>query len=644
MIEKDLRYWQDKFATAQDDYGEDSDRILADWAQYTGDTVNYDFESGRNCHCMRNLTFELIESQIDTSVPMPKVTAPVGDERKKHNAKVIEAMLKDFMKRIPAEEINDNDERMCKIFGSSFALIYWDDVNNRPGIRSLHSKQVIPQSGVKLLSDMDYVFVTYAQTKRTIKQLYDVDLDEYEMDDVVDTPDDIDVQKNPEELIEQVVVYYRNDKNGIGMFAWAGNTVLVDIEDYGRRSNKVCKKCGKSYVAAVDGVCPCGSREFVEKEEEFEILPDDIMLSDGETVIDGMQDATDEDGEVILNEQTVAVRGIDGEVRKTTYEVPMKEPTKIPFYEPKSYPILVRKNISSFDSFLGDGDCEQIRDLQIAHNRLSTKMQEKMLKGGSILTIPKDLKIETSDKELKIVRVDRADQMSMISAVSLQPSVQQDYQMLIKYYDDAKSTLGITDSYQGKPDNTANSGTAKQAAIQQASGRLLSKIKMKNAYYEKLYRAVFEYMLAYSDDTIEYMGQNEQGQEQSLVFNRYNFLEKGEDGKYYYDDDYIFEIDNAAALTSDRQTMWQEIRINYQSGIYGQPGTPEALTEFWKAMDIYDYPLAPGMVSKYEQMQQQQQQMQQQMAQQQMAQTPNVQPEIDAVNQFLGGMNNGRNV
>ena len=61
-------------------------------------------------------------------------------------------------------------------------------------------------------------------------------------------------------------------------------------------------------------------------------------------------------------------------------------------------------------------------------------------------------------------------------------------------------------------------------------------------------------------------------------------------------------------------------------------------------MDIYDYPLAPGMVSKYEQMQQQQQQMQQQMAQQQMAQTPNVQPEIDAVNQFLGGMNNGRNV
>lgn len=628
---------------AQDDYSEDSDRIVTDWAQYTGDTVNYDSESGRTCSCMRNMTFELIESQIDTSIPMPKVTAPTGNERKKHNAKVVEAMLKDFVKRIPAEEINDNDERMCKIFGSSFALIYWDDVNNRPGIRSLHPKQVIPQSGVKLLSDMDYVFVTYAQTKRSIKQLYDIDLDKNEMDEVSDTPDDIDVQKNPEELIEQVVVYYRNNKNGIGMFAWAGNTVLVDIEDYGRRSNKICEKCGKPYVAAVDGVCPCGSRKFVEKKEEFEVLPDDILLSDGQTVIKGMQDALDADGEPILNEQTIAVTGIDGQVKQTTYQVPRKEPTMIPFYAPKFYPVLIRKNISTYNSFLGDGDCEQIRDLQIAHNRLSTKLQEKMLKGGSILTIPKNLKIETSDKELKVVRIESPDQMNMISAVSLQPSVQQDYQMLMKYYDDAKSTLGITDSYQGKPDHTANSGTAKQAAIQQTGGRLLSKIKMKNAYYENLYRAVFEYMLAYSDDTVEYVGQNEQGQEQTLVFNRYNFLEKGEDGRYYYDDDYIFEIDNSAPLTSDRQTMWQEIRINYQSGIYGQPGTPEALTEFWRAMDAYDYPLATGMVTKYEQLQQQAQQMQQQTQQQQMQQLLE-QPssQVDAVNQFIGGIENGK--
>ena len=105
------------------------------------------------------------------------------------------------------------------------------------------------------------------------------------------------------------------------------------------------------------------------------------------------------------------------------------------------------------------------------------------MKGGSVLTLPKGVKIETSDREGKVVYLSSAAQKQMIDAFSLQPSVQQDLQMLQKYYEDARSTLGITDSYQGKKDATAMSGTAKQAQIAQAQGRLECKHAMKEQSY-----------------------------------------------------------------------------------------------------------------------------------------------------------------
>lgn len=598
----DLRLWQDRFSRCQDDYADQTAKIDQAWAQYEGDVRLYDENGvrGADCTLMRNFTFELIESQIDTSIPLPKVTAPSNNSRKKHNAKVIEAMLKDYMKRVKAEEMNDRDERICKVFGAAFTLIFWDEgeAQGRPTLKSLHPKQVIPQSGIRSLDDMDYVFVTYMQTKRRLKTLYDVDLDENETDDVVDTPDDAAVQKNPEELIEQISAYYRNDDGGIGLFSWAGNTVLADMDSFNARSERVCKRCGKSMRGKR---CECGSTDFRDRTQDYEQLPDDILLSDGKTVIPGMQSAVDDDGNPIMNEHEVTVTDTVGKPVTSKYAAPRKEPTRVPYYVPKSFPILIRKNISGYNSFLGDGDTEKIRSLQIAHNKLATKLQEKLLKGGSVLTMHRDLKVETSDRELKVVRFDKPDQISGLGALNLQPDVSQDFNMLNKYYEDAKSTLGITDSYQGKQDATAQSGVARQAAIQQAAGRLQSKIKMKNAYYENLYRTLFQYMLAYADDTRVYRGQNEDGAEQELVFNRYNFLEQADDGTYYYDDDYLFEIDSAAALTSDRQTMWQEIRTNYQSGVYGQPGTPDALLEFWRTMDAFDYPLATGMVTRFEQ-------------------------------------------
>ena len=216
-----------------------------------------------------------------------------------------------------------------------------------------------------------------------------------------------------------------------------------------------------------------------------------------------------------------------------------------------------------------------------------------MLKGGSVLTLPKGVKIETSDREDKLVYLDSPAQKSLIDAISLQPSIQQDYQMLLKYYDDAKSTLGITDSFQGKQDRTALSGTAKQFSANRSAGRLESKIKMKQAAYAELFEAIFQYMLAYADEPRVYASIDEKtGEQTELIFSRYDFLEQDEDGNWYYDDDYIFEIDSTSSILSDRQAMWTEVRTSFQSGVFGSPSEYTTLLIYWKQMELLDYPNA----------------------------------------------------
>ena len=68
--------------------------------------------------------------------------------------------------------------------------------------------------------------------------------------------------------------------------------------------------------------------------------------------------------------------------------------------------------------------------------------------------------------------MNNAQEASLISVKNMQADISLDRIMIAENYDWAKSTLGITDSYQGKYDASADSGTAKQYAINQAAGRL----------------------------------------------------------------------------------------------------------------------------------------------------------------------------
>ena len=183
--------------------------------------------------------------------------------------------------------------------------------------------------------------------------------------------------------------------------------------------------------------------------------------------------------------------------------------------------------------------------------------------------------------------------------------------MVNKAYEDARSTLGITDSFQGQYDSSAQSGKAKQLQIQQAAGRLDSKRQMKNAAYAGIDRIIFEYLLAFADEPRPAAYKDAMGRMQNVDFNRYDFVARDEAGNWYYNDGFLFSCDATADINSQRELIWQENRLNFQQGAYGNPALPQTLLMFWLNMERAHYPLAHDQVERLREEVARQQQIQQ---------------------------------
>lgn len=597
-----LWLWRERFEKAAAAYADDVAGIERRNAVYAGTTTVYDSNGSptkEKAVYGRNLTFELIETQIDTSIPAPKVIAPTDDPKKQTRARMLEAFLNAWRKVVDLTKINDLDERVAKIHGSTFPVVFWDN-NIRtesycglPNVRLLHPDDIVPQAGLSDIADMDYIFVKYTDTKTNIEKKYGVTLDEDDTTSEGYGTVGSAAQDNPEETIVQITAYYRNDDGKLGIFSWAADTVLEDVESYYVRQGKVCKKCGKPEYEAKDGECPCGCREFERQKEDFELIEAPVLLSDGSR-IEAQTPVFDAEGNP--ETETVDVGGVPIEKTKTV-------PTKIKYYVPDLMPVINRKNVSVYGRFLGDNDIDVIYPQQKAYNILLTNIMTRLVKGGSVLTLPKGVKVETSDKEMKVVYLDSAAQASLINAVPLEPSIQQQLAMLDIIYRDAQSTLGVTDSFQGKQDSTATSGTAKQASISQAAGRFSSKRENKKSAYIRIYTAVFQLMLAFADEGMEVRGDDGNGGQKTYHFSRYDFLDIDPvTGEYVYDDDYIIDIDSTAAYTNDRQAMWTEIRNNFASGAYGNPQDPSTLALYWDSLSEQGYPGAKKIADRFMQL------------------------------------------
>ena len=526
--------------------------------------------SGKKSINVRNITYELIETQVDSSIPYPKVI-PIHEEDEEQ-AKVIEMALQNVIREIKLEKINDVSERVVPVQGGDFMHVEWDNTKGYHctlggiSISERHPKNVIPQPGVTEIKDMDYIFVEVAQTKEFAKRKYGVDVSDAQSTDMEGK------ETVNSDIVTVIICYYRNENGNIGMFTWCEDYVLVDYEDYQARRLERCVECGR---VKVGDVCECGSKKFKEVEEEYEEITESITLLDGTIVnpIAGTREIEDENGNIMV----------------------IEEKTKIPYYKPKDIPIILRRNVSKYGKLLGVSDVAVIEDQQDAVKKIGSKMQEKILKGGSIVTLPNGAKITTDDREMKIVRVKNPSEANLIDVKNIQGDVSQDRIMLETNYDWARSSLGITDSYQGKYDSSAQSGTAKQFSINQAAGRLESKRVMKNIAYADLYEMIFKHLLAYADQPIPLSNKNNKGTYNFTHFNRYDFLKRDAAGEYYWNDEFLFETDPTSTIMMNREALWQQIDLKYQAGAFGPIGEDRTLLTFWTFMEKNDYPNSAEM-------------------------------------------------
>jgi hypothetical protein len=633
-----LLEFKDRYQEALSAYGGTRDKFDDRWQQYKGTKQIKDKYGNlvKDADIVWNFTYELIESQVDSFIPPPKVKPQRVNEKTLELASIIEDMCRNEIDRMPMEYINDEDERVVKVMGGDLFLIEWDnamsthDTVGALSLRLINAKQFIPQKGVVALTYMDHIFITFEDTKVRIKERYNKDVELESVDgQTTDTTD-------KEDMVTQVICYYM--KNGrLGCFSWAGDTVLIDDADYEARKDKICSHCGKTKPLG-ENQCVCGSKEWERRPLDSETLTEDIARTDG-SVIPSMDWAM-QDGKPLLedyerqeidmqtglpvydyvfNEQMMPV---GEQPRMVTDQRPYKVPTQIPYYTPKKFPICLRKNVSVYGEVMGDSDCDVIKDFQVATNKLLSKVNKKAINAGSVLAVPAELNYTPSDEDVKPILITDPSQINMLKSITLDYNITQDLDTIERYYQMAKSSLGITDTFQGKPDPTASSGTAKSIQLAQAAGRQKSKRVMKNAVYADIYEMMFKFMLAYADEPRVYISTDQNGKPVEKVFNRYDFLEQDEYGNWYYNDEFLFSVDEAGATYSDRNFILEDIRTDFGNGAFGNSADPSTLLLYWKEKEVLNYPNAKRMVQYFENKVNEAQQQAQQMQQQQTQQAP----------------------
>lgn len=554
---------------------------------------------------VRNITYELIESQITSYVPSPCVTARKWSEQNERCARSAEKMLVSKRNELPFEEMNDQDERFAPIYGGSVWLVEWDDsietVSSTGDIKisCLAPHRFTGQPNIYRIDDMEYLFIRFDTTKDDIERKYGVTpavAEEAEKAPDSDSTED-------DNTATLYVCYYRDDDGNVCEYVWSGTTELSDVRDFYARKRRICEKCGER-----ENVCECKKPKFTLENSEYEELDEDVRLSDG-TVLPAMSIKMENGAPVTRTEQRQALdeSGMpifdeDGSgialPRMVAVQVPELEPTKIPFYKPKSFPIVIRKNTSEEDSLFGQSDCEFIRPQQMAINKLESRIMQKEMKAGVMPYIPNDAEIDLDNTVFDRVLKLNPEHKGLYGVMDMQVDVSRDAGAAERHYDHAKRILGISDSFQGQYDSSAQSGKAKQMQIQQAQGRLDSKRRMKNAAYAQIDRVIFEYYLAYADEPRPAAFKDAQGRWHNADFNRYDFIRRDEDGKYYYDDEYLFSTDTTVDLENAREFIWQENRQNFQMGAYGNPALPQTQLIFWQNMERAHYPFARDNVER----------------------------------------------
>lgn len=535
---------------------------------------------------VRNICAELIEAQITSNIPQPKVSAL----RKKNEAlaQLIEDLIRNKLNVLPMESINDQMERTVPIQGGAFEYLQWDSkrrsrtTNGDSVVSYRHPKQVIPQEGITSdIEDMDHITLRIPQTAKSILREYGVNLERQSEEKPEIRSADGSVSSVPD-MLTQYIVYSKNENGGVDKYSWVCDVVLEDIEDYQARHARVCDRCGAHEpMFEIDEIPPTldGTYPLPEDEENSPLVKKYLPNSSDKCPHCGgkLKDTTDDyqitDVDITLLDERVIPAG-----------------TKIPYFKPDIFPVFLQRNVSSFGKLLGESDIDKIADQQNSINRLWAKMIDQVLTGGSYLLLPQDASIKVGTGEFKEIRYKNIADVTGIKAIDVTLDISSAQALIEQAYKEAQQIIGVTDSFLGRKDSTATSGKAKEFSAAQAAGRMDSKRVMKNEAAARLHEAIFKFQLAYADEPRPIIGIDERGNHRDEEWDKWAFLEIDDAGEAYWNTDFLFETDSSAPLAQNREAMWQETRSHFESGAFGDKAALETQIMYWDEMNLLHYP------------------------------------------------------
>ena len=506
--------------------------------QYLG---SHEIDGGEDALTVRNITYEIIESEIDPSVPVPKVDAFSYTDKRERLSNSIERLCSAVRRRLPFENMNDLDERYTYIYGASIWYVEWDQEEGGVRVSCLSPKNFYAQVGISRVEDMDHCFLTFTTTKSELMRKYSISADESSLFEYEYRYDEADAS----DTVTLVVCFYRDEDGEVGRLLFSGEITLEDTPKLYRRKALVCEKCG-----AAIGECSCSAP---------------LVLRD-------------------LCEEQITLDG---------------KATSVPYYTPKRFPIVIRKNSRSEDSLYGSSDCEMIRPQQQAINKIESRILKKLLRAGVTPIMPEDSTVTLGNSVFgQVIKMRPGESAASYGTIDTTPDISQDIAEADRLYEQAKRVIGISDALQGLDNTSAESGYARQLKISQSASRLESKRRMKYLAYSELYRLVFELYLAFGDGTEELCYKDTLGVVHSERFNRLDFIE-AHGGAPCYLDLYLFSTHEDSDSQYKREALWERNLENLESGTLGNKSDPHTLLRYWQSQDKAGYPFAEDNVEYF---------------------------------------------
>ena len=507
--------------------------------------------SNESAITVRNITYEIVESQVSSHIPSPKADATSYNEKRGRNALSIERLCRSIRHRLPFDEMNDIDERYTYIYGGSVWYVDWDNDSEYMGevggvkIECLSPCDFVPQPNIYDIDDMEYCFLKFVTTKSELTRRYGIPEDKTAL---ADFEFEYDGEADVSDTVKTVTCFYRDEDGEIGRFIFSGDLTLSDMPRYYMRKKRVCLCCGKD-----EELCRCKSKKIESSDVEFESISGHCCSDDDGTEVE------------------------------------------IPYYIPRLFPIAIRKNTSAEKQLFGQSDCDYIRPEQQAINKIESRILQKLLRAGITPIVPEDASISLNNSVFgQVIKMKPGESVAQYGKVDTTPNIAQDIAEAERLYDHAKRVIGISDAFQGVDTGAyAESGYAKQLRINQASGRLESKRKMKHAAYARIDKIIFSLYLAFADEPRKLSYKDVYGKICESEFSRYDFIELDlRSGKYFYDDAYIFSVDLNSGNEYQREALWQRNLENLKAGTLGDPSDPATLLRYWQCQERAHYPYA----------------------------------------------------